>query len=37
MNIKNIFHKLELSASVCSKIDGYLIIHNSLLWNILGY
>lgn len=28
---------MELSASVCSRISGYLIIHSTLLWDLLSY
>ncbi|CAD8140727.1 unnamed protein product [Paramecium octaurelia] len=36
-NINTIFQNLELSASVCSRITGFLIIHHSLLWTLLDY
>ena len=28
---------MELSASVCGQINGYLIIHNSILWNLISF
>lgn len=28
---------LELSASVCPLIDGYLILHHTILWPLVGY
>ena len=28
---------LELSASVCPLIDGYLILHHTVLWPLIGY
>ncbi|CAD8146746.1 unnamed protein product [Paramecium pentaurelia] len=36
-NINAIFQNLELSASVCSRITGFLIIHHSILWKLLEY
>ncbi|CAD8141086.1 unnamed protein product [Paramecium pentaurelia] len=36
-NINQVFQDLELSASVCSRISGYLIIHSTLLWDLLSY
>lgn len=36
-NIDSTFDQMEISASVCGQINGYLIIHNSILWNLISF